>query len=219
MFWQEDEDEIGQGPRSDSVDCVFRLRGKTLPADHAYAIAEALFAHAPWLDEAENLGVQLIAAMEEGNGWAADNGPEAILYLPRRARLVLRLPRALLEQAAALQDCELDVAGHRLHLENVETREFSLLATQYARHIVTEMEDEEAFLSQIARELQEMGVACRKMLCGRERSIKTPSGLLRTRSLMLADLSKEDALVIQQQGIGPQRHLGCGFFVPHKAIK
>jgi hypothetical protein len=35
---------------------------------------------------------------------------------------------------------------------------------------------------------------------------------------MLADLSAEESVRIQQEGIGPLRHMGCGIFIPHKGI-
>jgi hypothetical protein len=36
---------------------------------------------------------------------------------------------------------------------------------------------------------------------------------------MIADLDKSSSLALQEAGIGPHRHFGCGIFVPHKGIK
>ena len=52
-----------------------------------------------------------------------------------------------------------------------------------------------------------------------EKSIKTPDKELKTRSLMMADLTVEDAIKIQQKGLGPHRLLGCGVFILHKDIQ
>jgi len=41
---------------------------------------------------------------------------------------------------------------------------------------------------------------------------------MHTRSLMLADLTVEEAVKLQQQGLGADRKLGCGLFIPHKGI-
>ena len=46
----------------------------------------------------------------------------------------------------------------------------------------------------------------------------TPEVSLLTRSLMLADLTLEESLRLQQQGLGTHRHMGCGIFIPHKGI-
>ncbi|MEK7716319.1 MAG: type I-MYXAN CRISPR-associated protein Cas6/Cmx6 [Pseudomonadota bacterium] len=36
---------------------------------------------------------------------------------------------------------------------------------------------------------------------------------------MLADLAVEESVKLQQQGLGTDRKLGCGLFIPHKDIK
>ena len=45
------------------------------------------------------------------------------------------------------------------------------------------------------------------------------SGQIFTRSLMVADLLLDDAIQLQQQGLGEGRLHGCGLFVAHKGIK
>ena len=41
---------------------------------------------------------------------------------------------------------------------------------------------------------------------------------LYTRSLMIADLSKEESLKLQEEGVGDKKLYGCGIFLPHKSI-
>ena len=36
---------------------------------------------------------------------------------------------------------------------------------------------------------------------------------------MLADLSADESLRLQQFGLGPYRYIGCGLFIPYKGIK
>jgi hypothetical protein len=57
------------------------------------------------------------------------------------------------------------------------------------------------------------------MLCGTETIITTPDKEIKTRSLMLADLSVEESVTLQMKGLGTHRWLGCGLFIPHKDIK
>ncbi len=45
-----------------------------------------------------------------------------------------------------------------------------------------------------------------------------PGGPIQTRSIMIADLRAEESVRLQQEGIGPMRHMGCGIFIPHKGI-
>ncbi len=35
---------------------------------------------------------------------------------------------------------------------------------------------------------------------------------------MVADLTVEESITLQQRGLGAGRKLGCGLFIPHKAI-
>jgi hypothetical protein len=36
--------------------------------------------------------------------------------------------------------------------------------------------------------------------------------------MMIAGLGAEESVRMQEQGIGPYRHMGCGLFIPHKGI-
>ena len=37
--------------------------------------------------------------------------------------------------------------------------------------------------------------------------------------MLIADLDKATSLSLQETGVGPGRHLGCGIFLPHKGIR
>ena len=56
------------------------------------------------------------------------------------------------------------------------------------------------------------------MVCGRVTPVATPARTYRTRSLMLAGLTLEQSLLLQQSGLGAGRKFGCGLFIPHKDI-
>lgn len=59
----------------------------------------------------------------------------------------------------------------------------------------------------------------RKLLCGMGHTFEADGERIETRSLMIADLDKLASVALQEVGIGPHRHFGCGIFVPHKGIK
>jgi CRISPR-associated protein Cas6 len=188
--------------------------------DHAYALAEAVRGILPWLDEERGAGVHPIHVAESGNGWMRPQGGEEMLYLSRRTKLVLRLPSHRLDDGKALSGRRLEVAGEPLDVGAASVRLLSDITTIFSRYVVSPAGlDEEAFIAEAAEELKSIGVRPRKMLCGIEKAIATPEGELRTRSLMLADLSVEESIELQQRGLGPHRWLGCGLFIPHKDIK
>ncbi|MEJ2346131.1 MAG: type I-MYXAN CRISPR-associated protein Cas6/Cmx6 [Gammaproteobacteria bacterium] len=234
MYWEEDrtKDTPFVVP-DDVVDVAFRIRARSLPLDHAHALSEALHAMLPWLADDPAAGIHLIHGAESGNGWYRPDDPENEVLCPsRRTRLTLRLSAERVGDAEALGGRTLDIAGHALGVEaGGEVKVLSSLPTLFARYVVApdpiagtggaddEQAREEAFLDWAVGELRALDIVVRKALCGRSHVMRTPSGEIHTRSLMLADLEPEESVRLQRLGIGPHRRMGCGLFIPHKGIK
>ena len=77
---------------------------------------------------------------------------------------------------------------------------------------------EENFLEDVQTELRAYKVNINKALCGQSKRISFGEKSLYTRSLMIADLTKEEAVILQEEGVGKHRLFGCGIFLPHKSI-
>jgi CRISPR-associated protein Cas6 len=225
MFWEEEKDENTPYEVPDTVvDLVYSIRCRSLPLDHAYSFSTAVLGHLAWIEDEELAGIHLIHGAESGNGWVRPQDPERqVLHLSHRARMTLRVPRHRVDDAHRLSGETLDIEGHRLEVGKAKEKRFSTLPNQFARYVVVpegiDLQDEEAFLSYAAEELRALGIRIRKMLCGRAHAIDHPQGGLQTRSLMVSDLEPEEAVTLQQQGIGRHKTLGCGLFIPHKGIK
>jgi CRISPR-associated protein Cas6 len=218
MFWEEDVAEKPRPVSDEVIDLAFSIECRCLPLDHAYALSQAVQAALPWLAQEPEAGLHLIHGAESGNGWQRPDGD--LLYLSRRAKLILRLPRRRMDEALELSGQTLTIAGYPLKVGKAASKPLSPLSVQFARYVLAREEQDEAeFLRQAMQELEAMGIRCRKALCGKTASIDTPQGKVFTRSLMLADLSQEDAVLLEQKGLGKGRKFGCGLFVPHKDIK
>ena len=220
MYWQEDTKPQAIKVDDEVVDLVFGVHCQCLPVDHSYALSQAVQQELPWLAQEPVAGVHSIHVAASSNGWMRPDDPQALLHLSRRTRLVIRVPKHRIEETQALQGKTLDVAGHRLQVQQPSLRALSTLTTVFARHLASDdnLASEEAVLHWVARELQKNAIVAKKMLCGAAHDIATPQGPLRVRSLMIADLEAEESLRLQKFGIGPHRHLGCGLFIPHKGI-
>jgi len=222
MFWN---DEQAKKPEfvipDDVIDVAFRIACPTLPLDHAHALSRALIDILPWLEDEEHAGVHLIHGAASGNGWyRPEDIASEVLHLPRRTRMRLRVPRHRLEDARQLTGRRLDVDGHVLEVGDSEVFLLSSLSTLFSRYVMTAADaDENAFLEEASRGLQEIGINCRKMLGGISHTLRFPDGPVHTRSLMVADLEPEQSIRLQQVGLGPGRSIGCGLFLPHKGIK
>jgi CRISPR-associated protein Cas6 len=222
MFWNDESDKKpGFEVPDDVVDLAFRLNCPTLPLDHAHALSTALLQELPWLAAEKHAGVHLIHGAASGNGWyRPEDTTNELLHLSKRTRMRLRVPRHRLDAARELTGKKLEVSGHPLEVGNSEVFLLSTLSTLFARYVITDAaKDEAQFLEEVAEQLRDIDVPCRKLLGGITHRMAFPAGAIFTRSLMVADLEPEQSVRLQQIGLGEGRTIGCGLFIPHKGIK
>lgn len=219
MYWREAENrEQEYRVPDDVVDLVFRLRGERIDIDHAYALSRALRQRLG--DElCTRLGVHGIRLAGSGNGWQLPAESDAELPLARRARLVIRVGRDDSERVAGIANRRLQVGEQPLEVGDCTPRLLSSMDTLHARAVGCRRgQSEDEFLREAAAELEAMGIEVSRMMCGKSGSIRTADGPLLTRALLIADLQPAQSVLLQQRGIGGDRLLGCGLFVPHKGI-
>jgi CRISPR-associated protein Cas6 len=197
-------------PETDStvVDVAFDLEGTSLPSDHAWALLLAIEARLPWLPGEALAGVHPLRAVPTAYG---------VVLLAQRAKLVLRLPEARRHEALHLQDTHLDVGGSTLRVGAGAARALRPSATLSAQRVATGAGDEAAFEADVADTLSRMGVAAR-CISGRQRGGDAGGREIAGFALTLHGLGPADSLRIQSVGIGGDRRLGWGVFVPAKTI-
>jgi CRISPR-associated protein Cas6 len=201
------------------VDAVFAIECRSLPVDHAWALSQAVQAALPWFAGDPQAGLHTIHGAASGAGWQRPEGDDAELQLPRRTRLVLRLPAHRLPEAAALTGRTLDVAGSPLRVGRLSPRPLLRIASLFSRSVIfAGAADEAAFVAAATGELRALGVEASTLLCGRDVTLATPERTYRTRSLMLTVATPAQSLALQRQGLGEARKLGCGVFIPHKDV-
>lgn len=223
MFWSEDDRKGSYEVPDDVVDVGFKVISKSLPLEHAHELFTALHKVLPWLKDETLLGIHQIHGAESGNGWTRPEDTEnELLYLSRRARFYIRTPDHRLKDIKALSGQVLDIAGHKLELGSSIIKPLSIQTEQFSRYVVVEdgEEQEGDFLKRVVSELNDLlDRKVRKIMCGKPHTIRLPNENIRTRSVMVADMEPENAVKLQQQGIGRGRQYGCGLFLPHKGIK
>lgn len=220
MLWQEESNDETYAVPDRVVDLSFQIRCPTLPVDHAWALGDAIGEALPWFADDSGAGLHVIHGAESGNGWERPSDGAALIYLSRRTPLTLRLPQPLVEAAMALEGRSLRVHGHPMTVGSAKRRLLDRTNTLYARYVAppgTDI-DEDGFLAWAVAELRAMELSFKKILCGRQVSLRTPEGEVVTRSLMVADLPFPDAVRLQERGLGPHRTHGCGLFIPHKPV-
>ena len=223
MFWQEDDQPKAYQVPEDIVDVVFDIECRELPVDHACDLAEALKTHLPELEQDDRLGVHTVHLAGSQNGWERpDPKLGQKLILSKRTKLTLRVPKeCLTDVQQTLDGAELEIGGCALKIGKSKQKMLSAQGTIFSRYIVLEDgedQDENAFMQRIVGYLAERGIRVKKALCGKTTEVAGPDGPIATRSIMIAGLNAEQSVRIQQEGIGPLRHMGCGIFIPHKGI-
>lgn len=219
MYWQEEKKEELFRVPDDVVDVAFRIRCKAIPNDHAWELSQAIKSVLSWFGDEVTHGLHLIHVAESGHGWERPQGPDAMLYPSRRTRLKLRLPKECLEAAGALVEQTLRVAGNTMEVGEFKTQLLAMTNTLYSRYVISpETEDDETFIARMVEELHTLKLKFSKVISGKGHTLTTPDGPLHTKSLMVGGLSFQDAVQLQVHGLGPERSLGCGLFIPYKSI-
>jgi len=216
VYWQDEPQAATTSVPDDVVDVVYSIQCVRLPVDHAQVLSLAIQQQLPWFAAEERTALHTIHVAESGNGWVR---PDDFIHVSRRTKLTLRVPKHRVDDAQQLSGKTLDLGGHPLTVGAAIIRPLSALTTIFARYVTALEGDEQQFLRDVLTQLKTLGVQPKKMLCGMEKSIRVADDALRTRSLMLANLSVDESLTLQQRGLGSHRKLGCGVFIPHKDIQ
>jgi CRISPR-associated protein Cas6 len=222
VFWKEDSGSKKEYVVPDDVvDISYKLDCKTLPIDHAHSLSSAIQEALPWFEKESQAGLHLIHVAESGNGWYRPEDPEnEILCLSRRTRLTLRVPKHRIDDAHQLSEMSMEIDGHALTVKEATVKPLVALPTMFSRYVETEEnKDEDRFLGDMAKLLQDMEIPVMKLMAGRVHRFRLGERTLFTRSLMVADLAPEQAVKLQQHGIGSGQKYGCGLFIPQKGIK
>ena len=219
MFWQEDDKKDDVSSPDKVVDLSFKISCKQIPTCHAWELSQALYQTLPWIKDEPEFGIHQIHGAASGNGWERPCDGE-LIYLSKRTRMQLRVPVERVDDASKLQGKTLDIAGHDIAVGKMNAKPIDPFSTIFSRYIFSASDmSEDEFLQWTVDELQQRGIQARKLLCGIGHVIEANGEQIETRSLMIADLNKIDSAALQEIGLGPHRHLGCGIFVPHKGIK
>jgi len=193
------------------IDLQFDLVGNTIPADSAMLLSQALLKVLPWLGEDSHAGIQLLKGAETNSG-------DATVNINRRTKLFLRVPHTRVADTQILVGHTLDLAGHKLQVGNFKSRAFTPFSNIYAHFVDTGSASEEQFVQDVMRELDgHFQLRC-GFICGKQQTLQGPDGVLHGYSLMLHDLPPHKSLRLQDEGMGHNRLLGCGIFIPHKSI-
>jgi len=208
------------------VDVGFPLTGEQLPVDHGYHLFAAISRVLPALHGDQEVGVHPIQGRMCGN---------RMLQLTRDSRLTIRLHADRIADVLPLAGATLHVAGNKITLAAPSTAPLLPRPRLYSRLVVIKgFTEPEGFLAAANRQLTQMGVKIAATLVplptqrnprqsrqGSRSPFIRRTLRVRNREIVgfaarVEGLMPEEALALQERGLGGRRRFGCGVFMPEE---
>lgn len=211
----------------DFLEIQFALRGKTLPADHGYALYSAI---KKLLQDTEN-DVLPPDLPEDIHLCTIPGVPDraGMIYLNRGSRFRLRCPSDQMQLwYRFFQNQVFDIQGHLIRLIQPRITLPEVSPTLASRLVTFKLKDiDHAEVPRYFLQSCQTGLE-RLEIKGQAFIPSDPDGDLARRTLQVKDkkilgfsvvvegLSDEDSLRLQWHGLGGRQHFGCGWFYPSK---
>lgn len=201
------------------VDLSFYVQGTTLALDHGYALYSAVSRLlGPDGHEGNGLGIHPI------RGQPVDGER---LLLSGASRLRIRTPVELIPRLLVLSGQRLDVGGHMIRLGVPQTYALEPATVLSSRLVTIKGFDEpESFSRAVQRQLDTMDVKGKPVIPRRtigpyageptRRVLRIKDKTIVGFALIVAELTAEESLILQERGLGGRRHMGCGVFMPSR---
>lgn len=209
------------------LEIQFSLRGKTLPADHGYALYSAVKKSLQDSDSdftPKDLPLEVRLCSIPGIPDRA-----GIIYLNRGSRFRVRCPSDQMQiWYRFLQNKVFDIRGHLIRLVQPRITLPEASPTLASRLVTFKLKDiDHGDVPRFFLESCQAGLE-RLEINGQAFIPSDPNGDLARRTLQVKDkkivgfsvvvegLSPEDSLKLQWHGLGGRQHFGCGWFYPVK---
>ena len=210
------------------VDVQFTLQGDLIPADHGFHLFSAISHVVPELHGDSEVGLHLISGQIAGNRTLAINN---------HSLLSIRLPSDRISQILPLAGKALRLGEYEVRVGIPHTCALVPSARLYSRLVVIKgFMEPESFTEAVHRQLDTMGIKGKPYLveqphiaqANRGKSTGTRSSYLRRTiqirgrevvgfALKVDQLTAEESILLQEQGVGGRRRFGCGIFIPDRS--
>ncbi len=205
-----------------TVDLVFPTAGTNLPTDHAYLLYSALSHITPQFHSTDSP-----LRFASITGVATTDGR---LQLGSHSCLRVRLPQEVIKVALPLAGKKLVIGDSTIRLGVPAVRTLVPAPAVVARMVTFKNADSsEQFLTTARAKLAEMGIKGEPQLpihldgkwAGevKRRVVRIKGVTITGYALIVAELSADDSVKLQELGLGGRTHMGCGFFTPAKEVK
>jgi CRISPR-associated protein Cas6 len=194
------------------VELSFGVIGETLPADHGYGLYSVIAHLCPMVHEQEGISISTISGEPDRQGK---------IYLSKSSQSKIRLPYEAdkIAQVLALAGQTLKVGGHSIQLSIPQIfplRPFDKLRSRIVT--IKKFQEPEPFLEAVKRQMDALGIQGNAFIPLDEegqplrKAIKIKQYSVVGFGLVVTDLSDEDSIRLQTNGLGGKHRMGCGVF-------
>ena len=190
--------------------CFPIVHGRTLEVDHGHALFLALCGACPNLQRIPGLGVHAVRG--------SVGGRKGELILTDESAVRMRIPAGSAALLKGLAGAELDVDGRGIRLGEPYPQALTPVSALWARTVTIHFRDLAlgSAQAQLAfRFAQDFPWGSFRIL--RPRTIRLEGRQLLGFEMAVRGLTPQASLLLQGQGFGGRRALGCGLFVPFAA--
>lgn len=187
------------------IEVHFPCHAVTIPSDHGYALYSAISRLVPEVHAADRVAIATIPGQAVGQG---------VTIPDPSATLRLRLPREQAPLICALAGETLSLNGHRLTLGDPWLSALAP-APRLDSRIVTIKGFVESgpFLLALGRKLEVLGVEPRVVM-GARRVVRVADRTVVGFAVSLRGLGAAESILLQENGLGGRRRIGCGILLP-----
>lgn len=197
------------------IDLAFELMGTTIPLDYGYGLFSALCNVVKQLHGDRRVGVHPIRGIR--------HQPRRLTLVPQ-SRLRLRLPSEEVATYLALAGKRIQLDGDSLAIGIPRVEPLRPAPSLTARLVtIGRLIEPLAFEESLRRQLAGQGVtAVPRLLPSTDptregqptrRIIRIKGRKIVGYAVGVEDLTAEESLIVQEQGLGSRRRMGCGMFV------
>lgn len=201
-------------PLNPYVDLKFFITGSIIPLNHGYTLYAAICHQFPIVHDLMSLSIHPIKGKPEFPN---------LLHLTEDSELRLRLPDNQVPLIYRLAGKTLTLNEHRIRLGLPESRFITPYHQLYSHIVIIRGFDEpDAFLNAAQRQLAQRDIKGNIKLITKptgepiRRTIEIKGKTLVGYGVKITDLNEQDAISLQEEGIGGKHKMGCGVFVPVK---
>lgn len=196
------------------IELSFPVLGKSLPADHGYALYAALVHQVPELRQQKPLSILTVPGFPDRQGK---------INLTQYSCFKIRVPVPKIPLVYQLAGKRISIGKHEIQIGIPQTSVIQP-ATQLRSRIVTikGYTEPDLCLEAARRQLNKLGISANLSIelnskgQPSRKTIKIKRYTIVGFSTVVTQLSPEDSIQLQTYGLGGKRRMGCGIFVPHK---